>query len=195
MKNLIKLIACLSLAFASVASAETISLYDDSFSVNGVPVGASGGILGARWGTWNSATSTFTQQVTSSVAGGYVDLSIVPAEVSVTLSQINNNVYNNSLLALAIFTDGSGDSSNLNYNSSFLRAVLTDSAWTTPSFNNTPSFVNWSFSANTQAVVGSFSWGGVAGTDTVSLVPEPSTGALMMIGAVGLMALRRLRKV
>jgi len=31
--------------------------------------------------------------------------------------------------------------------------------------------------------------------DTVALVPEPSTGALMMIGAAGLVALRRLRKV
>jgi len=29
----------------------------------------------------------------------------------------------------------------------------------------------------------------------ISLVPEPSTGALMMIGAAGLVALRRLRKV
>jgi hypothetical protein len=29
----------------------------------------------------------------------------------------------------------------------------------------------------------------------ISLVPEPSTSALMMIGAVGLVALRRLRKV
>lgn len=29
----------------------------------------------------------------------------------------------------------------------------------------------------------------------ISMVPEPSTGALMMIGAVGLVALRRLRKV
>jgi PEP-CTERM motif len=32
-------------------------------------------------------------------------------------------------------------------------------------------------------------------TGVVSMVPEPSTGALMMIGAVGLVALRRLRKV
>lgn len=30
---------------------------------------------------------------------------------------------------------------------------------------------------------------------SVSIVPEPSTGALMMIGAIGLVALRRLRKV
>lgn len=41
---------------------------------------------------------------------------------------------------------------------------------------------------------------GIVGVGTsdvvmVALVPEPSTGALMMIGAVGLVALRRLRKV
>jgi len=38
---------------------------------------------------------------------------------------------------------------------------------------------------------------GVGANDVVmaDLVPEPSTGALMMIGAVGLVALRRLRKV
>ena len=38
----------------------------------------------------------------------------------------------------------------------------------------------------------------IIGTDlgaSVTMVPEPSTGALMMIGAVGLVALRRLRKV
>ena len=40
----------------------------------------------------------------------------------------------------------------------------------------------------------------VFGTDTLpgeryALIPEPSTGALMMIGAAGLVALRRLRKV
>lgn len=38
--------------------------------------------------------------------------------------------------------------------------------------------------------------GGVGANDVVmaAIVPEPSTGALMMIGAVGLVALRRLRK-
>jgi len=34
-----------------------------------------------------------------------------------------------------------------------------------------------------------------SGSDLVALIPEPSTGALMMIGAAGLVALRRLRKV
>ena len=194
-KKTLTTIACLGLAFASALKAETISIYDSTFSVNGVPIGAAGGVLSGRWGTWNASTSTFTQQVTTSIAAGYVDLSTSPAELSVTLSQINNNVYNGSLLALAIFTDGSADASGLNYSNSYVRAILTDAAWTTPSFSNTPAFVNWSFSANTQAVVGSFNWGGVGGTDTLTLVPEPSTASLMMLGAAGLVALRRLRKV
>ena len=50
---------------------------------------------------------------------------------------------------------------------------------------------------------GSYSAGGGAYPDDgvvdavklQTVVPEPSTGALMMIGAVGLVALRRLRKV
>jgi hypothetical protein len=194
-KKILTISACLGIIISSPLKAETISLYDGTFSVAGVPVGAAGGVLSARWGTWNPTTSTFTQEVTSTVAAGYVDLSITPAELSVTLSQVNNNIYNSSLLALAIFTDGSADSSALNFNSSFTRAILTDSSWTTPSFSNTPSFVNWSFSSNTQAVVGSFTWGGISGTDTVTLVPEPSTASLMMLGAAGLVALRRLRKV
>lgn len=37
--------------------------------------------------------------------------------------------------------------------------------------------------------------GGTGGYIQLGVVPEPSTGALMMIGAVGLVALRRLRKV
>ena len=44
-----------------------------------------------------------------------------------------------------------------------------------------------------------FTWagGGTVNTTLVSLeaIPEPSTGALLMIGAVGMVALRRLRKV
>lgn len=43
--------------------------------------------------------------------------------------------------------------------------------------------------------VGNVNGTGTVKFDTVTLVPEPSTGALMLIGAVGLVALRRLRKV
>jgi hypothetical protein len=191
----LKVLFWLGLASAGTSKAETLSIFKGSFNVSGVPAGATGGILSARWGTWDSGSSTFTQQITTSNNAGYVDLSASPGELSVTLNQTLNNVYSpGSLLALAIFTNGSADAQNINFSGSLVRAILTDSSWSAPSFNNSPSFINWSFSANTQAVVGSFSWGG-GGTDTVTLVPEPSTGALMMIGAAGLVALRRLRKV
>ncbi|NBQ65099.1 MAG: PEP-CTERM sorting domain-containing protein [Verrucomicrobia bacterium] len=42
-------------------------------------------------------------------------------------------------------------------------------------------------------MVGGYSYNG--GNQTITLVPEPSTGALMALSAVGMIALRRLRKV
>jgi PEP-CTERM motif len=74
-------------------------------------------------------------------------------------------------------------------------ALLSDAAWKVPLTAGAldTSTITFGFSANTTATFGSVSFSG--GTGSVSLVPEPSTGALMMIGAVGLVALRRLRKV
>jgi len=184
--------------------AETVSIYDDSFTVN-LPSGiGTGGILSGRWGTWNAGTGTFTQQITSSAAGGYVDLSVTPRELSIILNQTLNfgqtsgavsGVYTpGTLLALAIFTDdASADRQASNYVSTWARAILTDEAWVTPTFANNANSVDYVFSANTVAQVGSFSYNG--GNEVITLVPEPSTGALMMIGAAGLVALRRLRKV
>ena len=136
MNKILKTFACVGLVLTGVLKAETLSIYDATFNVNGVPVGAVGGILSARWGTWNSGTSTFTQQITTSNNAGYVDLSATPGELSVTLNQTLNNVYSSgSLLALAIFTDGTSDAQNANFSSSFARAVLTDASWSAPSFN------------------------------------------------------------
>ena len=204
--NLKKITGMLVLTILAVVNirAETVSIYDDSFIVN-LPSGiGSGGILSGRWGTWDAGSQTFTQQITSSAAAGYVDLSVTPRELSVTLNQTLNlgqtsgpvsGVYApGTLLALAIFTDnGAADRQAANYVSTWARAILTDSSWLTPTFANNANSVDYTFSANTTAVVGSFSFNG--GNEVITLVPEPSTGALMMIGAAGLVALRRLRKV
>ena len=77
--------------------------------------------------------------------------------------------------------------------SGLARAVLTDSTWTAPTWTTTGNDKDVFFTANTTAVFGSYSYN--SGTEVIGLVPEPSTGALMMIGAAGLVALRRLRKV
>ena len=177
----------------STARAETISIYDDSFSVVNVPgsVGASG-ILSGRWGIWNAGSSTFTQAIVNSLNAGYVDLG--GPELSITLNQTSNSTYTSgTLMAFAIFTDGSADSSNLHYSPTYsIRAILTDPLWQAVSFANNANMVNYVFSSNTTAVVGGYNYNG--GTEVITLVPEPATGSLLLLGGLGLVALRRLRK-
>jgi hypothetical protein len=189
-----KALVLAALLAANASWAETLSIYDDSFTMVNVPgsVGSSG-ILSGRWGVWDSSTSTFTQAVTSTLAAGYVDLS--GPELSITLNQITNATYTNgTLMALAIFTNGSSDSQALNYSPTYnFRAVLIDPLWQAVGFANNANMVNYVFSSNTTAVVGSYSYNG--GADVITLVPEPATGSLLLLGGVGLVALRRLRKV
>ena len=98
--------------------AETVSIYDDSFTVNlPASITGSGGIFSGRWGTWNNSTGVFTQEITNSLNAGYVDLSGAPTtvELSITLNQtlnlgqssgsINGVYAPGTLLALAIFAN------------------------------------------------------------------------------------------
>jgi hypothetical protein len=73
-------------------------------------------------------------------------------------------------------------------------AILANSTWTMPSSDSLSltSYI-YSLSSGTTALVGSLDL--VNKGITLQAVPEPSTGALMMIGAACLVALRRLRKV
>jgi len=75
-------------------------------------------------------------------------------------------------------------------------ALITDASWLVPNTAGAldVSTTTYNFSANTTASFGTVIYSGATG-NSVTLVPEPSTGALMMLGAVGLVALRRLRKV
>lgn len=82
---------------------------------------------------------------------------------------------------------------------------------TPETFNDTQTdAIGWAFSAtgndfSLSAYTSSYAAGSpntvldvpatLATTGSFSIIPEPSTGALMMIGAVGIVALRRLRKV
>jgi hypothetical protein len=78
-------------------------------------------------------------------------------------------------------------------------AIVRGSSWTTPTSDLTGLTLNLSAitASNGGVLLGNYT-DHASGNDTIGLVaavPEPSTGALMMIGAVGLVALRRLRKV
>ena len=95
--------------------AETVSLYDADFVVLSVPSGST--FLSVRWGTWDAGTSTFTQQIFVN-NDGYVDLAA--PEFAVTINQTTNATYAaGTLLAMAIFTNGSSDASSLSWSNSY----------------------------------------------------------------------------
>jgi len=183
------------------AQSETMSLDDLSFSVSNVPSGATGGILSGRWGTWNSVTSTFIQDVTAALNAGYVDLS--GPELSITLNQTLNlgqtsgavsGVYApGTSLAVAIFTNGSADAQSINWSSATFGVVLTDSSWITPTFANNANPVSYLFSELTVARLGSFNFNSGNEQLGLALIPEPSTATLLIAALSGLF-LRRRRK-
>ena len=191
-------------ATSSNLKAETISIYDDSFIVSGVPALAVGGILSGRWGQWDAGTATFNQAIVNTLNAGYVDLS--GPELAVALNQTTTATYaSGSFMALAIFASNSADSQTLSWSltpggakqaSVVAYAVLTDTSWIAPAFANNANDVPFTFTANTQAVIGSFSGGAAAGAgiQTITMIPEPSSASLLALGMAGLVALRVRRK-
>ncbi len=206
MKNILLTGLVAIVATTSNLKAETLSIYDDSFVVNGVPSLAVGNIISGRWGLWNAGTATFNQAIVNSLSAGYVDLSPSAEELSITLNQTSNSTYAaGTSMALAIFASNSVDSQALNWSltpggakqaSIVAWAVLTDSTWVAPTFANNANPVDVTFTANTQAVIGSFSGGaaGGAGIQTITMIPEPSSASLLALGVAGLVALRARRK-
>jgi len=191
-------------AATSSLKAETISIYDDSFIVQGAPALAVGGIISGRWGQWNAGTATFNQAIVNSLNAGYADLSA--PELAVALNQTTTTTYaSGAQMALAIFASNSADSQALSWSltpggakqaSVLAYAVLTDASWIAPAFANNAIDVPFTFTANTQAVVGLFSGGaaGGLGTQTITMIPEPSSASLLALGMAGLVALRARRK-
>jgi len=193
-------------ATTSNLKAETISISDTTFVVAGVPALAVNGILSGRWGQWNAGTATFSQAIVSSLNAGYVDLTPSAKELSITLNQTTPSTYAaGTSMALAIFASNSADSQALSWSltpggakqaSVVAWAVLTDASWIAPAFANNANDVPFTFTANTQAVIGSFSGGaaGGAGIQTITMIPEPSSASLLALGVAGLVALRARRK-
>jgi len=182
------------------AKAETLNFYDDSFSVynNSSLLPSSTPYFSAIWGKWDAGTSVFSTIIGINASNtGYVDLS--SPELIVALNQTTNaNIASGASLALAIFNSplvdvGGGTLLSSSYSTSVSRAILVDSSWAAPTFANNANPLSYAFTSGTSAVFGTFSYNG--GNEQIGMVPEPSTGALMMIGAAGLVALRRLRKV
>ena len=160
---------------------------------------ASATTLGVRWGFWSG--SSFTQ-ATGAINAGY--LAIAGGEFSTSLSAISNTgdlATTGQQLYLSIYyANTAGDSSNASWSSAFTNyAILSDPTWVVPTFALDPTLTGLSFSSNTVALVGSISGPSSAGASTITLssgaVPEPSTYALLALGALGLFLSFRGRKV
>ena len=175
---------------ASPIQAETIVIEDFNFTVGNRPAGAN--ILSGRWGVWNVGTSTFVQAVTNSLNAGYVD--VPNTEISVTLNQTSAaNYAAGTAMSFAIFTDGSADAQALNFSAATRAVILSDVAWVAPSWANNAVNIPFTFTANTVARFGSYSFNGGNEVLTLAVIPEPSTFSLLA-GGLSLMALRLRRK-
>ena len=199
MKKTAQLITLLTLGFAVVAKASTVTLYDDSFSttVSGV---ANSSTLSAVFGSWNSSTSTFTPFSNVKTLGyGYLDNS--SPELQVSLNQTSPftglSIAAGTNMALGLFNES--DISATLWNTSVARAVLTDVNWEAPSWTSTGNDRTYGFAATTTAVFGTFTYS-AGGNDLIGLttgvvaIPEPSVASLLALGTVGLVALRGRRK-
>lgn len=186
----------LVLAFLGVGSvkAETIFLTVGNYTLNGAPSGSE--FLSARFGVWDNVNQTFTQALVSIDHAGYVatPLNADFPDWQVSLNQTDNTIIpSTTLLALAIFSNGSVNAGPLEYSPSYnFRAILTDSSWVAGSFSNNTEERLFTVSANTVAAVGSFSFSG--GAATVGLIPEPSSASLLVAGLGLLAAVNRRKK-
>ena len=168
----------------------SIVLYDDSFSVivNSSPV--NNRYMSALWGIYNNGIFSALPNGT-----GFVDTGVDFLEMQINYSKVDNSeVAVNSQLALAIYDADLVDFTAVSYNSSYDKAILTDISWRAPLFDNTPNMESFVFSSNTTALVGAFSYNG--GNEVIGVVPEPSAGSLMTLGAaLSLFALRKIKNL
>ena len=101
-----------------------------------------------------------------------------------------------SQLYVWAFTISSFTSADFTLSSSLQWALVTDSVdWLAPSTGTKSLNLGQIDSAGVLIGTDNGTGTGLNNVNMVAAVPEPSTGALMMIGAVGLVAMRRLRKV
>ena len=174
---------------AESKAVSSIVLYDDSFSVimNNSPV--NNRYMSALWGIYNNGIFSALPNGT-----GFVDTGVDFLEMQINYSKIDNSeIAVNTQLALAIYDADLVNFTAVPYNSSYDKAILTDASWRAPLFDTTPNMESFVFSSNTTALVGTFSYNG--GNEVIGVVPEPSAASLMVLGALSLFALRKIKNL
>lgn len=176
--------------------AETVRILTYNFQISNPPPGVGFSfVLGSRWGLWNG--SGFVQAVTGAANTGRVQVN--ENEIFVNMNQTNNSVYSEGTqLSLAIYgNENVNNSEAVDYATAaaspgFWYAILTDPSWTAPTFADNTTLVNFNFTPNTTAQAGGYTVNEFS-ESVITLVPEPSTYALLALSATafGGYALRR----
>ena len=184
----------LALAAISASQAGTFSIYSDTLNISGISTNIS-----ALWGSYSSGVFTplLTSTPTVGLNTGFYDGTATTKELDVTLSQNNNNtILAGASLYLSIYNLPEGST----YSATANQIVLSDPTWIAPTFGISSSS-SPELTANTVVnnlsgfTGGSYSYN--AGNPSLALasaVPEPSTYALLAVGAVGLFLSFRRRK-
>jgi len=198
--------------FLSIASltlsgvkAGSVSVNDFDLSVFAPDSSPITSTISAIWGTYDSGVSSFTPLLSSTQFAdntGYFDASDNELAVFFTQSD-NSNILVGTAMFVSIFNvpGGAGDST---WTSDSAQIVLSDPTWIAPAFTLTTPQLDWLLTASTVAMplaqfggqTGSYNFNDGAPEATLA-VPEPSTYALLALGALalgGYAARRRVRK-
>lgn len=151
---------------------------------------------GTKAGNWTEyySTSTSGQYVSGASADQKIELFFVNGLTSTQLDLTTGSL-------LSGFTIGASGGGGTSFSYGRYRTDSIDTGG-----GNIPDPIAWKLPANVGSTATLLAYSGtglyvsdinanLATSSTFTIIPEPSTGALLMFGAVGLVALRRLRKV
>lgn len=165
-------------------AASNLAIFDDSFSLFNGSTQVTGVALAAVWGTWSGSTFIPNQNIYADGGFGYADLT--GPELNVIINRVDQTQYvAGTQMSLAIFNKP--DLSN--WDATVAKAVLTDTSWIAPAWSLVGGDLSVNFTANTSALLGSYSFN--SGNEVITMIPEPNTASLLIMAGLGIFLRKR----